>query len=297
MVNVNVHAGHNPDGMVACGAVGYLSESTCARAIKDFLIVALKSGGYRCNDCTCNNGISQQDVLNKIINKCNSTAAECDISIHLNSFSNETANGTECYIKTGDLRLKKLGELICKNLNGLGYKNRGVKESGKLAFLNRTKNPAILIEVCFVTNKADADKFNAKTIADSIAAALFECYGQAQNESVNKEPEKDRLEWYTTKAFVEELQELLGLKVTGVADSNLLSKTITISKNKNNKNTLVWAIQKRLTHLGYDVGEIDGVAGIQFDKALCAFQKDNGCVVDGEATAGKKTWKKLMEMG
>lgn len=31
---INVHAGHNPDGKVACGAIGIIRESTEARNVK-----------------------------------------------------------------------------------------------------------------------------------------------------------------------------------------------------------------------------------------------------------------------
>jgi N-acetylmuramoyl-L-alanine amidase len=35
---INVHAGHNPDGKVACGAIGIIRESTEARRVKDAVI-------------------------------------------------------------------------------------------------------------------------------------------------------------------------------------------------------------------------------------------------------------------
>ena len=31
----NIHAGHNPDGKIACGAIGLIKESTEARKVKD----------------------------------------------------------------------------------------------------------------------------------------------------------------------------------------------------------------------------------------------------------------------
>lgn len=37
-MKINIHAGHNPDGKIACGAVGLIEESTEARAIKDYVI-------------------------------------------------------------------------------------------------------------------------------------------------------------------------------------------------------------------------------------------------------------------
>jgi hypothetical protein len=38
------------------------------------------------------------------------------------------------------------------------------------------------------------------------------------------------------------------------------------------------------------------VAGPKFTSAVAHFQMDNGCRVDGEITAGCKTWRKLLGM-
>lgn len=53
-MKINIHAGHNPDGMVACGAVGMVSESTEARKIKDGVVSRLRGMGHTVYDCTCN---------------------------------------------------------------------------------------------------------------------------------------------------------------------------------------------------------------------------------------------------
>ena len=70
-MKINVHAGHNPDGKIACGAVGLIKESTQARKVKGYVIKYLKAAGHTVYDCTCNNGTSQSDVLNRIGTKCN----------------------------------------------------------------------------------------------------------------------------------------------------------------------------------------------------------------------------------
>ena len=67
---INVHAGHNPDGMKACGAIGLIKESTQARLVKNKLIELLRAEGHTVYDCTCENGTSQNNVLSKIVAKC-----------------------------------------------------------------------------------------------------------------------------------------------------------------------------------------------------------------------------------
>lgn len=102
---------------------------------------------------------------------------------------------------------------------------------------------------------------------------------------------------YTRTQFVKDLQKIFGLTQTGIADSKLLAKTVTISAVKNYKHAAVKPIQKYLYSLGYtEVGTADGVAGTKFKTALISYQSDNGCVADGELTAGHKTWKKILGM-
>ena len=38
----------------------------------------------------------------------------------------------------------------------------------------------------------------------------------------------------------------------------------------------------------------DGIAGVKFDSAIKRFQKDHDCIVDGELTAQKTTWKRIL---
>jgi len=101
---------------------------------------------------------------------------------------------------------------------------------------------------------------------------------------------------YTLKDFVIDVQKATGAKVDGIAGKETLSKTPTVSKNKNNRHKVVKAIQQRLNALGYDCGTADGIAGNLFNEAVKAYQKDKKCVIDGEITAGMTTWKKLLGM-
>ena len=100
---------------------------------------------------------------------------------------------------------------------------------------------------------------------------------------------------YTKTQFIKDVQAAIGAKVDGVAGSETLSKTPTISKLKNNKHAVVKPIQKYLYALGYtQVGEADCNAGAKFDVAVKAYQKDHGFTVDGEITAKQNTWKSLL---
>jgi len=49
-----------------------------------------------------------------------------------------------------------------------------------------------------------------------------------------------------------------------------------------------------LNSFGYNCGIVDGIAGVKFDSAVKSYQRAKSCVVDGEITAGKNTWRSLL---
>ena len=102
---------------------------------------------------------------------------------------------------------------------------------------------------------------------------------------------------YTRAQFVKDVQRLTGSVVDGIPGTQTIGNTVTVSRYVNPTHPVVRPIQQLLAALGYtQVGAPDGVAGALFDAALKAFQRDNDCVVDGEATARMQTWRKLLGM-
>lgn len=176
-MKINVHAGHNPDGKVACGAVGLIKESTEARKVKNEVIRLLRNSGHIAYDCTVDNGSSQNDVLSSIVAKCNKRDVDLDISIHFNSGRNDKkgddiTGGTEVYIYSKSSKAKNAAEKVCNAIATLGYKNRGVKTSGSLYVLKHTNSPSMLIECCFVDDKDDVEIYNYKTMAEAIVQGI-----------------------------------------------------------------------------------------------------------------------------
>ncbi len=174
---INIHAGHNPDGKAACGAVGLLRESTEARNVKDQVISLLRAKGHTVYDCTVDNGASQNDVLHKIVAKCNAHRADLDVSIHFNSGAkdqtgNGNTTGTEVFVYSSASGAKAYAQNTVNEISALGFKNRGVKYSGSLYFLKKTKAPAMLIECCFVDDKDDAALYDAGQMARAIAKGI-----------------------------------------------------------------------------------------------------------------------------
>lgn len=175
-MRINVHAGHNPDGMTACGAIGLIRESTEARAVKDRVVAQLASMGHTVRDCTCNNGISQNDILQKIVAACNAQEADLDISIHFNAGAQMEADGnttgTEVYVYSTSSAAATYAQQVVDSIAALGFRNRGVKERTSLYVLRHTKAPAMLIECCFVDDPDDVSLYNADRMAAAIVAGI-----------------------------------------------------------------------------------------------------------------------------
>lgn len=189
---INVHAGHNPDGKAACGAIGYIKESTEARRVKDEVIRMLRELGHTVYDCTVDNGTSKSDVLKKIVSKCNAHTVDLDISIHFNSatgleYDGETT-GTEVLVYSGYSKARDEAEAVCAAIAELGFENRGVKFRPDLYVLKNTEAPAMLVECCFVTDKDDVELYNHYKMAKAIVKGIT---GTEISVSVETEEETD----------------------------------------------------------------------------------------------------------
>lgn len=177
-MKICIHAGHNPDGKVACGAVGYGKESTLAREVCAYLPEYLTQyiGVEDVVNTTCNDGKNARDVLNKIIRKTNEQNPDLSVSIHFNASKKADANGAEVYFHISNRRTKRLADRICDELEKYGYRRRGSKPSEKLAVLRRIKCDSILVECAFVTNIHDMNIFNSRQVAKRIAKGIARYY-------------------------------------------------------------------------------------------------------------------------
>jgi len=117
---------------------------------------------------------SVNDNLDRIVSWHNQQSRDADISVHFNAFEATTgAKGHECWY-TSDSGKKIANAIVGPVCTASGLKNRGVKYTDDLAFLNGTAKPACLIEVCFTDAKVDCDTYRARfgDICSAIAGAL-----------------------------------------------------------------------------------------------------------------------------
>ena len=80
---------------------------------------------------------------------------------------------------------------------------------------------------------------------------------------------------YSKRQFIKDVQTAIGAKVDGIVGAETLSKTITVSKSKNNRHAVVKPLQKYLNCIGFNCGNADGIFGAKAEQAVKAYQKKN----------------------
>ena len=99
----------------------------------------------------------QSESLSGICETANNWGADFFVSIHCNAFVDAGANGTEVLTYPDDEQGKKLAACIQEQIiNTFGTVDRGVKTTMRLAVLNGTEMPAVLVEMAFISNESDA---------------------------------------------------------------------------------------------------------------------------------------------
>lgn len=127
-----------------------LYENEIAAEVGRLVVGYLRGAG-------CDVKLLQHESLRKIYETANDWGADLFVSIHCNAFVDEGANGTEVLTYPDDEEGKKLAACIQKQIIGtFGTVDRGVKLTSRLAVLNGTDMPAVLVEMAFISNESDA---------------------------------------------------------------------------------------------------------------------------------------------
>lgn len=167
--SITISSGH---GKKVAGASGILNEVTEARKVVERVAYYLKQLGVKVNVFHDDTSTTVNGNLSTIVNYHNKSSRELDVSVHFNAFKSTTAP-MGCEVLYYDI--KATAASLSKSIaTAGGFKDRGGKERKELYFLKNTVKPAILIEVCFVDSKADADlyKKNFENICKAIAENL-----------------------------------------------------------------------------------------------------------------------------
>ncbi|WP_315167271.1 N-acetylmuramoyl-L-alanine amidase [Metaclostridioides mangenotii] len=189
MIKLNslaIHGGHGLDGKPGSGAVGVVyngsntiitKESTQDRRVVKYIKEYAKPYVNKIYDCTVDNGTSQNDILNKLVAKHNEVNADINLSIHFNSGAkdergNGRTTGVEVLVYNPNTSNPE-ADRICKSIEKLGFKNRGLKDGSGKAVIRKTKKKMLLVECCFLDDLDDIKLYDAKSMAKAIVEGLF----------------------------------------------------------------------------------------------------------------------------
>lgn len=114
-----------------------------------------------------NDSASLSEVIATINASCKST--DICVDLHFNAVGNPSANGTEVFkpFNFSNTEIELAEDLLYSTCMVLNTKNRGVKREGegthqRLAMLSDIKCNSVLLEICFISNIADANKYKEK---------------------------------------------------------------------------------------------------------------------------------------
>lgn len=125
-------------------------------------------------------GTSNLTSLQARVNDANAWGADYFISLHTNASSSSSASGSEALVYRADSTAYDLAEEILFRLSlNTGLSNRGILLRPGLYVLRKTRMPAVLIELGFITNSYDAElmagspELFASGVADGISEYLL----------------------------------------------------------------------------------------------------------------------------
>ena len=164
-IKIFIDQGHNPTGFHNTGAVGNgLYEQNITYQVGIYLKELLDKDprfDARLSRPAADTvlGTNNSTSLAARVRMANSWPADYFISIHANANPNPQVNGTEMYIYKYNSQGNWLAESIMSGITDVvGTKNNGIFARPSLYVLRATNMPAVLAELAYITNKADAQK-------------------------------------------------------------------------------------------------------------------------------------------
>jgi N-acetylmuramoyl-L-alanine amidase len=102
----------------------------------------------------------------------NNHQAELFISIHVNSFKQESVKGTETFYSNGSLKSKEAAQLIHNQIiKDVRLIDRGIKGEA-FSILRNVKAPTVLLELGYISNKNDEMLLNNSSHQEKFAEAI-----------------------------------------------------------------------------------------------------------------------------
>ncbi|MBE6695186.1 MAG: N-acetylmuramoyl-L-alanine amidase [Ruminococcaceae bacterium] len=184
-IKVYIDQGHNPQNPNA-GAEGngYREQDIVYRIGQELYRLLYEDPNYipRLSRPTPQTqlGNSVSSSLRERVDQANSFGANLLLSLHTNASTNASASGTEALVFRNGSVAYDIATVLLREISLVtGLRNRGIVLRPRLYILRRTRMPAVLLELGFITNPEDADLMynNPRLFALAIYRGLNEYYG------------------------------------------------------------------------------------------------------------------------
>ena len=184
-IKIFIDPGHNPSGPNT-GAVGNgLVEQDITYSVSVYLANMLRADPrfeVRLSRRTPTEilGTSNATSLAARVNAANSWPADYFVSIHCNANVNPAINGTEVYVYRQYSQAYWLAQHVMNGIvERVGTRDNGVRINPGLYVLRKTRMPAILVELAYLTNVNDAEKLlnDQYAFAQGIYDGLLSYFG------------------------------------------------------------------------------------------------------------------------
>ena len=164
------HGGSDP-GALGYNGSSYPDEADVNLSVSQNLKSSLETQGASVGTTRS----SDTDVsLSARVNYINSLTPDAYVSIHCNSYSSSSANGTETYWHTyGTTADQELaGDIQTSLVDALGTSNRGVKQAQFYVLGVNSSIPAVLAELLFISNQTEFNYITTTSGQQTAANAL-----------------------------------------------------------------------------------------------------------------------------
>lgn len=165
-IKIYIDQGHNPSSPNAGAEGNGFVEQDITYEIGARLASLLRQNGnfdVRLSRPTPDTtlGTTNSSSLRIRVDEANAFGADYFVSLHTNASTNPSVSGSEVLVYRDPSVAARLGRDILVWLNRLtGLRNRGIVERPGLYVLRKTRMPAVLVEMGFISNSGDANLMN-----------------------------------------------------------------------------------------------------------------------------------------
>ena len=188
-IRIYIDQGHNPVNPNAGAEGSGYREQDLVYEIGVILAEILEENGFETRlsrtSPTEQIGTSNLTSLQARVGEANAWGADYFISLHTNASANPSAGGSEALVYRNGTVAARLASSILEQLNlSTGLRNRGVVARPGLYVLRKTNMPAVLVELGFITNPAEAELManSPRLFAGGIANGIIDFVSDGDGE-------------------------------------------------------------------------------------------------------------------